>query len=326
MTKRLLFLIAFFITIILNSDACTIFSSKDKNGNVWTGNNEDGNFTLGTCINIVAPDKDAFGYIFFTNSNNPKEFPQGGLNNAGLFYDANSVPKSKYKDYDFKKDFPNGINEMMFEVLRKCQTVQEVFKLFKEYRLQGLELSQFHFADKFGNYGIINSDSMWITKADYQISTNYNLCHTNKDNAKCWRYPIAERILNAKEIGLETFKEICDSTSQKKWTIYSNIQNLNTGDIWFYYAQNYSRPFKTNIKELLKKGTNSFFLFEFFKDDPLVKQMIQAKKTEDQFSITIISLSSLLFLSIIYILTIKRRLKKLKKIQTKDLTADQNYR
>jgi hypothetical protein len=304
-----------------NSDACTIFSAKDKNGNVWTGNNEDGIFTISTCVNIVASTKSTFGYIYFTGSNNQKEFPQGGLNDAGLFYDGNSVPKSEYKDFEIKKDYPEGINEMIFEILRKCQTVQEVFKLFKEYRLQGLEVSQFHFADKYGNFGIINSDSMWITKADFQISTNFNLCHHNKDNVKCWRYPIAERILKSREAGLESFREICDSTSQKKWTIYSNIQNLNTGDIWFYYAQNFSRPYKTSIKELLKNGNRSFYMLELFKDDPLVKQMLLTKESGDQFSIIIISLFCLLLLSIIYIVTLKRHIKKIKNLQTKDLTT-----
>jgi hypothetical protein len=203
---------------------------------------------------------------------------------------------------------------MMFEILKKCQTVHEVFKLFKAYRLQGLDVSQFHFADKYGNLGIIVSDSMWITKANYQVSTNYNLCHTNKDNVKCERYPIAERILNSKEVGLETFREICDSTSQKKWTNYSNIQNLNTGDIWFYYVQNFSRPFKTNIKELLKNGTTSFYLYELFKDDLLVKQILQSKETENQFFLTILASLFIILLLTIYILTIKRRLRKLKNL------------
>ncbi|MEI6059445.1 MAG: hypothetical protein WCR72_02000 [Bacteroidota bacterium] len=312
MTEKFLCVILFFIGLA-NSEACTIFSAIDKKGNVWTGNNEDGIFDLNTCINIAAPTNKTFGYIYFTNSKNQNEFPQGGINDAGLFFDGNAVPISVYKDFDKKKDFPNGINEMMFYILKNCKTVQEVFNIFKIYRLKGLEGSQLHFADKYGNFGIIVADSMWFTKANYQISTNYNLCHPNKDSISCWRFPIAERIIKSKEIGLETFRDICDSTSQEKWTNYSNVQNLNTGDIWFYYAMNYSRPYKTNIKELLKKGNRTFYMYKLFKDDPLVKQILQSKKTENQFFLAILASLFINLLLTIYILTIKRRQRKLGK-------------
>ncbi len=314
MTKKYLFLITLFIRIA-TSQACTIFSAKDKSGNIWTGNNEDGVFNLSSYINVVAPTENTFGYFYFTNSNNPNEFPQGGVNDAGLFYDGNAVSKSAYKDFDKKKDFPNGSNAMMFYILKKCKTVQEVFNLFKVYRLQGLEVSQLHFADKYGSFGIIVADSMWITKVDYQISTNYNLGHPNKDNVKCWRYPIAERIIKSQEIGLETFRDICDFTSQKKWTNYSNIQNLNTGDIWFYYAMNYSRPYKTNIKEFVKGGNRSFYIYELFKNDLLVQQIIQSKEAENQFFLILLALLSLILFFVIYIFAIKRRLRKLRDLQ-----------
>ncbi len=311
MTKKILSALLLFIISITSSEACTIFSAIDKNGNVWTGNNEDGIFSLNTCVNVVAPINKTFGYLYFTGSKNPNEFPQGGMNDAGLFFDGNAVPASVYKDFDKKKDFPGGINEMMFSILRNCKTVPEVFQFFKAYRLKGLEGSQLHFADKYGNFGIIVADSMWITKANYQISTNYNLCHPDKDSINCWRFPIVERVLKTKEIGLETFREICDSTSQTKWTNYSNIQNLNTGDFWLYYAMNYSRPYKININELVKKGNSSFYMYELFKDDLLVKQLLKSKETENQFFLFILASLSIVLLLTIYILIIKWRHRKL---------------
>jgi hypothetical protein len=316
MTKKYLCLIILLIVSFSNSEACTIFSAKDSSGNIWTGSNEDKPFSLSTRVNIVAATENSFGYLYFTNSNNSEEFPQGGMNDAGLFYDANSIPPSIYKDFDKKRNFPGGINEMIFFILKRCKTVKEALAVFKIYRLQGLEVSQLHFADKYGNLGIINSDSMWITKGNYQISTNYNLCHLNKDNIKCWRYPVAERMIKSREIGLETFRDICDSTSQKKWTNCSTVKNLNTGDIWFYYAQDFSRPYKTNIKELLKQGTRSFYLYELFKDDLLVKQIIKSKETEDISVIILLASLPLILFSGIYIWVLKRRLRKLAKSHT----------
>ena len=66
MNKKILkiqFIIILLIISIANSEACTIFSAIDKNGNVWTGNNEDGIFSLNTCINVVAPTNKTFGYF-----------------------------------------------------------------------------------------------------------------------------------------------------------------------------------------------------------------------------------------------------------------------
>jgi hypothetical protein len=269
---RILYLILALITTISQSAACTIFCAKSKNGNVWAGNNEDQLFNFRTCLNIVASTDSTLGYISFTNSNRQSEFIQGGINEAGLFYDGNAVPFTEYKNFDKKKAFPGSERNMIEYILRKCKTVPEVLALFNTYRLPGLETGQMHFADKFGNFGIVVADSMWLTKENYQISTNYNLCHSNKDNMDCWRFPIAESLLKSREINFETFKTICDSTSQKSMagTVYSNIHNLNTGDVYFFYGMNYKTPYKTTISELLDGGTRSFYLYELFNSFPLV--------------------------------------------------------
>lgn len=270
--NRLLFIALAFTAGVIQTQACTIFCAKDKSGQVWAGNNEDALFNFKSFVSIVARTDSTLGYFCFTNSDRSDEFIQGGMNEAGLFYDGNSVPFTKYKDFEKLKPFPGSERSMMEYILRKCKTVPEVLALFKIYRLPGTERSQMHFADKYGNLGIVNADSMWLTNGNYQISTNFNLCHANKDNIKCWRFPIAESLLKTREIGYETFKTICDSTSQKKVaaTIYSNIHNLNTGDIWFFYGMNYKDPYKTNISTLLAQGTRSFYLHELFSNSALV--------------------------------------------------------
>lgn len=271
--------ILFVLTVILcgwfsDLSACTIFSAKDKKGHVWAGNNEDMYFTFNTYLNIVSKTDSSYGYIYFSYYS-PSEYPQGGVNEAGLFYDGNALnpSKTKYKGYNKKMDFPGGPTAIIHHIMRKCKTVQEVFSIVEKYRVQGLEGAQIHVADKYGNLGIIVADSMWITKSGYQISTNYNLCHPDKDGVKCWRFPIAERILKSNEPCFDTFREICDSTSQKSIvsTIYSNIQDLNTGDIWFYYGMDYDNAYKTTISDLLKKGNTSILFRELFSKNPLVE-------------------------------------------------------
>jgi len=315
MKKKYLFIIGLLTIGLTNSEACTECSVKAKNGNIWHGGNEDKPFSLGTCVNIVAPEKNAYGYYYTTNSKDRNEFPQGGMNEAGLSFGGTSVPKTTYKDFDKKRDFPGGSSQLMFSIFRKCKSVKEVFLLFKIYRVPGLEVSQFHFADKYGNFGIIVADSMWLSEGEYQIATNYNLCHADKDSIQCWRYPMAERMLTTKEIGLVTMRDLFDSTSQRKWTNHTEIKNLSTGDIWFYYAQNFSRPFKTNIREFVKLGNSTFYLYELFKDDLLLTRILTSKDTGDRMAITLFITCSIILFLIIIIWVLSRRLSKLRKTQ-----------
>jgi hypothetical protein len=270
--KLLTLLVFFFLTGTANIEACTIFSGKDKKGHVWAGNNEDFYFTFNSYLNLVASTDTTFGYMYLTYFS-PDNYIQGGTNEAGLFFNGSTTYPSEYKNYGMMKEFPGGSKQLLHYILKKCKTVPEVLSLFRKYRLNGLEAAQLHFADKYGNLGIIVSDSMWITKSDYQVSTNYNLCHPNKDGINCWRFPIAESILGSKEPGYETFRMICDSTSRKTRyvTVYSNIHNLNTGEIWFFFGMDYINSYHTNLKSLLENGSRSFFISELFDEQPIVK-------------------------------------------------------
>ncbi|HXC04317.1 MAG TPA: hypothetical protein VNZ86_06155 [Bacteroidia bacterium] len=270
--KQALFLFTLAL-VTIEAQACTIFSAKDKKGHVWVGNNEDNLFTFNSYLTLHVKTDSTIGFAFFTNSSGPEEYIQGGFNEAGLFYDGNSVPAAKYKDYAKKKDYPGGHRAMLQHMLGTCKTVPEVFALFEQYRIPGNETAQLHFADKYGNLGIIVADSMWITKADFQISTNYNLCHPDKDGITCWRYPIAERILKSREASFSTFRDICDSTSFKAvaTTNYSNIHDLNSGEIWLYYGGDFTHVCKTSLITLLKRGNSSFPLHDLFTDSPLVQ-------------------------------------------------------
>ncbi len=253
--------------------SCTIFCAKDSIGHVWAGNNEDYNyFTFDTKIKITPKTDSTLGYICFTYTHNV--FPQGGVNEAGLFYDFNAIGASAIKDIDKKEPFPGKYGyEMILHMLANCKTVNEVMELFEKYKMPWMNKAQMNVADKFGNMGIIVADSAWITTNNYQVSTNYNLCHANNDNIKCWRFPIAESVLESSEPSFETFKKICDSTSQRKiyTTIYSNVHNLSTGEMRFYYGWDYKTPYETTMNELMKFGDTLMPIRDLFPNQALVK-------------------------------------------------------
>jgi hypothetical protein len=74
-----------------------------------------------------------------------------------------------------------------------------------------------------------------------------------------WRYPIATSILKQQEANFKTLLKISKETIQKSGaTLYTNIQNLSTGAIWFMSKHDPGVMIKFNINELLKKGNTSF--------------------------------------------------------------------
>jgi len=294
MTKiRISLLLLMFLLTIHNGFACTIFSAKDKKGQVWAGNNEDNLFTFKNLINIVPSKTNCFGYIYLTY-NDSRQGMQGGVNEAGLFFDFNAVPATKRKEESRTKEHYPGGNRKMFEyMMEHLTTVQEVIDLYKKYEVWGIEYGQLHLADKYGNLGIIVADSMWITTNNYLASTNFNVCHADRDGDDCFRMPIAERLLKNNEPSFDLFTEICDSTHQYYSsgvsTIYSNIHNLTTGELWFYFGNDFKNAHKTTVRELLKLGNTSIYVCDLFKEQSLVKAHLAAKNKAYEDAIEIIN-------------------------------------
>jgi hypothetical protein len=90
-----------------------------------------------------------------------------------------------------------------------------------------------------------------------------------EDGSRCWRYPIATKKLKIDGASLATMIYICKSTAQNKEgvTLYSNVQNLTTGDVWFFIDRDFERPFKSNLKSLLAKGKKSYSMNKLNSED-----------------------------------------------------------
>src|ERR1043166_107931 len=114
MKKILATLITIFAYSITPSKSCTIFI--DANGNkVLVGNNEDYIPTLNTFLWVRPHTKNNNGYVFWGFE---EKYPEGGMNEKGLFYDAAALPqKVDLKKDPNKKDFDGYIVE---KVLQEC--------------------------------------------------------------------------------------------------------------------------------------------------------------------------------------------------------------
>jgi hypothetical protein len=277
MKRRIIAACLFCLLIASQAMPCTIISGKTKDGVVWVANNEDWTFDFETYLNVLPREGKLLGAISFTYGS-PDTAIQGGLNERGLFFDFNAVPSvpiSHYEGRASKKEFPGGDEAFCLHILRNCSTVIDVLELLKRYRIDFLLEAQMHLADKFGSLAIVNADSVLLTRGKSQVTTNYNIgTKANSSESKaCWRFPIAERLIRERGVSLDNFRDILDATQQYRYfsTIYSNIMNLATGEIYFYYAGDFQKSFQIKLGDLLNKGKRSYPMRSLFPDAPIVK-------------------------------------------------------
>ena len=241
------------------TNACTIVSGTDRKGQTWAMNNEDFFHTASNYVNVYpATGQNTLGYITLTYGS-PESGIQGGANEAGIFLDINALPPQTYKLQRGRKPFPHG--SMLVYLLQRCRSVPDFLALWETYYLPEMGGVQLHVADKHGNLAVITPDT--IVRATKQLtSTNFNVCDTGLAKQSCWRYPIAQRLLAAQGVSQSSLVQIAQETSQREFTtsIYTNLHNLSTGEIWFYLAEDYQSPWHTTIQALLKQGKQSLLL------------------------------------------------------------------
>jgi hypothetical protein len=255
--------LAGFVALVpMQSTACTIVSGISSDGQVWTANNEDGHEGAAAFINVFPrSQKDKYGFFTLSYSIADAENAgiQGGMNETGLTFDFNEI--KKVATVDRKKPFPAGDAAILRHILATMSSADEVVRFFDTYWFQkGFEAAQMHVADRKGRFAIISPSGNMLGQKDAPlVSTNFDLAK-KEDGSTCWRYPIADKILKARKADLPVMVDVIGATRQTKetFTLYSNIQNLSTGDVWFFSKRDFNAPVKTHIADLLAKGRQTY--------------------------------------------------------------------
>ena len=244
--------------------ACMTASGIAHNGHVWTANNEDGPFGVANFINVFPRSgSDRYGYYTMTYISPRYALTgaiQGGMNEAGLSFDFDAIPFVEGFDPESREPYPQGNNAILPHILGHMETVQEVIAFFETYWfVDGFNDAQMHVSDRNGRFAIISASGNKLVRAgESLVSTNFDISGKG-DVSTCWRYPIAVERLSTLGAGLKTMESICRETAQKTGgTMYSNIHNLTTGDIWFFSKHDPRTMLRTNITEMLSKGQKSY--------------------------------------------------------------------
>ena len=240
--------------------ACTAFfaSQGDK---VLVGNNED-YFNPITKIWFEPAEDKKYGRVYFGFDN---FWPQGGMNDQGLFFDAFATRQNKIK---LSMNKPKYQGNLIDKVMAECASVEEVINNFDRYNLQFMEKFMLMFADKTGASAIIEGDVVIRKKGRYQVITNFYQSEIMDRNYSCERYKIATEMLKKNSaISVELFRQILAAVHTEGEyvnTLYSNIYDLKKGLVYLYHFHDFTNEVVIDLNEELKKGKHIYDLPSLF--------------------------------------------------------------
>lgn len=239
---------------------CTVFYATDGN-TILGGNNEDWSDS-NTKIWFFPPEEGKHGWVKFGFAGG---FPQGGLNDQGLFWDATGCAYLEMPYSEANKEKYYG--PLMEKVIEECVSVQEALIVFENYYCDDQYKAQYLIGDATGASMIVEGDSIIMKNGDYQVATNFYHSHPEIGGYPSRRYETAVSILeNSNEISLQLFGSILSATHQEGSypTQYSNIYDLKRKVIYLFHFHNFEEFVIINLKEELKKGSHSYYLRDLF--------------------------------------------------------------
>lgn len=241
----------FIAVLVLTSVAhsCTAFLATDEEV-VLAGNNED-YVNPQTKVWFVPAGDGRVGRIYFGFDN---LYPQGGMNEHGLFFDGFATAPRKVVR---STDKPTFVGALIDTVMAECATVEDVLVVFEKYNLEFMEHAMLIFGDVTGDSAIIEGDDIVRKQGRFQVVTNFYQSQTPAGQEPCERYRIAVKMLEgADEISVSLCRKILSAVHAEGVgsTLYSNIYDLQRRTVYLYHFHNFENVVVFDLSEELKKG------------------------------------------------------------------------
>lgn len=260
--KTIILAIFIFATIFSSEKvvSCTIFYIA-KDSMIFAGNNEDWEDPY-TKMCFYPSDENSYGWIKFGFIGG---FPQGGMNEYGLFWDGTS---NAYLPMLYSEENKNKYNgALMNKIIQECKNVDEALEIFSNYYCEDQYKAQYVLGDSSGNSVIIEGDNYILKEGDFQVLTNFYQSHPELGGYPCQRYEIATEMLNSFDplTTIEIGKVLAATHQDGKYpTQYSNIYDLKNIIIYLLYFHNYEEFITINLTEELLNGYREFEIPKLF--------------------------------------------------------------
>lgn len=259
--KILLALLVTFFGGFSSSSACSVVYYIDKNTHkIYVANNEDYWYDAKPYIKILPKSRKKLARLWY----GWKNFAQGGINEAGLFFDGAVTPEQKIPAAHHK---PKG--NLGDDILAYCKTVDEAID-FMEVKRVALANAHMMFGDSTGNAAVLE----WVDgkrkivriKDNKLVMTNFLLSDTTKGNYPCYRYNAIEKGLqelekessvDLKKIGNVIARAVQPPRANEKGriggTLYSTFINISDMQFVLVFKLDNSKIIRLNLKSEFKK-------------------------------------------------------------------------
>ncbi len=269
-------LVAAFSSNIAN--ACTIFTVCHGDV-VLFGNNEDYTNPK-THYWVIPAEEGRYGGVYFGFDD---FIPQGGVNEKGLSYDINALPKAPF---NLHPDLPKPDDWIVRVIMKKCGTVEEAIRMAKSYNWGDSLKWQIHLADAGGDAVVISGGpdgelafSRKPKGNSYLVSTNFNLAHRkNAYDYPCSRYDTAVRMLDdigsSRKLTVDYSRSILDAAHVEGAsinTLYSNVIDLKNGVIHLYHLHQWDEVVTLDIAKQMAKGSRRGRIRDLFSSETTEK-------------------------------------------------------
>lgn len=223
------------------SGGCMVISIS-KGDSVFFGGNDD--YINPDSYYWVEPgDPSNYGVVWIGTPDNPQQ----GVNEKGLAYDANGLPRYDVNPHPERTPVPGEYHHYVMQIMHECATVQEVIDWVNDHQRQPYMHDQLHFAYPAGDAVIISAgedgEMVFTRKAPgdgFLVSTNFNVANpSNGFGYPCRRYDLSHellRILIDKEDPL-TYRDltgVMDAVHEESasWTIETMVADLVNGIVY----------------------------------------------------------------------------------------------
>jgi len=257
---RMGFLLLFIVLIRpSSSSACSVLYYVDSlNGKIYVVNNEDYWYDVKPYLQIEPGKKDDLARIWYGWD----DFAQGGVNEAGLFFDAAVVPNgSEVVGYQ-----PAKYN-LGDRILASCKTVDEALAFLENEKIAYPD-SHLMFGDRNGNAVVVEwvdgEQQLVRITGDHLMMTNFNLSKPEH----CPRYEamLAEivrleengEVMDLGAVGNIGAKAVqlaaTDAQGREGGTLYSSFINITDMELVLVYKYDNNRRVQLDLHEEFARG------------------------------------------------------------------------
>ena len=256
---------------------CTVFTVA-KGKKVFFGGNDDW-ITPDSYYWVDPGGAQGYGAIWVGTRDNVQQ----GINEKGLAYDANGLPRVDVNPHPERLPVPGGYTSYPINILRECATVAEVIAWVNTHQWHSYMHDQMQFADASGDAVIISAGADGEVafarkpKGDgYLVSSNFNVANpANSFSYPCWRYATAQErlggLINQEgELTAQDAARVLDAVHQDggtSWTIESLVADLPNGIVYLYYYYQFDKPVVLDVAKEIATARAGRPLSALFPED-----------------------------------------------------------